>query len=484
MAEPRRTWWLAAADFPIIGMAVGICILLYRTIAPRLAYPYDLEWMEGGMLLHGQRVAEGLPLYVEPSLDFIPFIYTPLYPWILGALGQVTALDYSIGRTVSVLGIAAAAAALVVALRRERGTWAEGLAAAALFLSCYPDSGAFFDLVRNDGLLMGLIAWSLVLIRREHLRVGGLLLVAAFATKHTAALFGLPALIWLWRTQGRARAIQFALWSVVPALALTIGLTVHSGGRFLTYVLGVPSVHPFVFRRFIQIGPQELATAMPWMVVFAVVAVGLWWPRRREMDGYWLGQGLLALLLALIMRGHHGGYMNVLIPGFWVLSLWTALAMGSIRRRWPQLAVRLAMGGLVAFQLWDARWQPNRFTPTAADRAAGDAIVAQLQVLDGPILAPWNPYLPVQAGHEGSVALIALWDIDYKRGPLYDEAQVIATGIENRHWAAILTSKAKLGRGLRQHYKRAQFSAPHGRAFYPKTGWRVRPHQLWVPKEL
>ncbi len=29
----------------------------------RIGYPFDLEWMEGGMLLHGLRVMEGQLVY-------------------------------------------------------------------------------------------------------------------------------------------------------------------------------------------------------------------------------------------------------------------------------------------------------------------------------------------------------------------------------------------------------------------------------------
>ena len=76
------------ADWPVVAMAIGIAVLLGRTVSGRLDYPYDLEWMEGGMLAHGARAAAGEPLYVLPTADFIPFIYPPLYPWLMGALAS------------------------------------------------------------------------------------------------------------------------------------------------------------------------------------------------------------------------------------------------------------------------------------------------------------------------------------------------------------------------------------------------------------
>ena len=42
-------------SLPAIALAV---VLLYTTFA-RLAFPYDLEWMEGGVLTHASRLADG-----------------------------------------------------------------------------------------------------------------------------------------------------------------------------------------------------------------------------------------------------------------------------------------------------------------------------------------------------------------------------------------------------------------------------------------
>ena len=90
----------------------------------------------------------------------------------------------------------------------------------------------------------------------------------------------------------------------------------------------------------------------------------------------------------------------------------------------------------------------------------------------------------MQAGKSGSIALIALWDIDHPNGPLHKEAQVIARSIKEQRWGAILTARAKLKRGLKKHYRRSPaFKRPRGKTLYPQTGWRVRPHELWVPIE-
>ena len=68
--------------------------------ARRLAYPYDLEWMEGTMLLHAQRLREGQPLYAPPSLAFVAFAYPPLQPALVALASAVFGLDYATGRAI------------------------------------------------------------------------------------------------------------------------------------------------------------------------------------------------------------------------------------------------------------------------------------------------------------------------------------------------------------------------------------------------
>ena len=484
-------------------VTLWIVVLMVQTFLGRVDYPFDLEWMEGGMLIHGLRVSEGQPLYVTPSAEFIPFIYPPLFAWLLGGLGKIFGVTYALGRSIAFVGSMAAAAALIPAVRGEKGSFLLGLTAAGMFLSGFDETGGFFDLVRNDGLLIGLLAWSLVAVRHGWLRTGGALLTLAFMAKHNAAIFGLPTLIWLSKTQGRDEALTFVKWSVVPALAFTGLMMLEGDGLFLTYILGVPAAHPFVFNRFLPLAPKEMLSALPWSSLFVVV-VGLFWlvgPRstggtsdgeskqpRRWSDGgvFWVSHGALAFVFCMVMRGHYGGYMNVLIPGVWVLALWGALAVGAVHRRWPHLWVGLLLSCGLAAQIWTEQWKQERFLPTDSDRAAGEVVLAEVRAIEGPVLAPQFPWLPVQAGKKPSLHLITLWDLDKSGGPLRDNIDGVKQSIKNQEWNAILVDKKEqvgaLKRPMKSAYKRGSSLDLKGRKFFPKTGWKVRPKYLYVPK--
>ena len=76
-----------------------------RTIVPeqirlRARYPFELEWMEGGVLDHVRVVLSGQPLYRAPSVEFTPFIYTPFYYAVCAALARVFGVGFFLAASI------------------------------------------------------------------------------------------------------------------------------------------------------------------------------------------------------------------------------------------------------------------------------------------------------------------------------------------------------------------------------------------------
>src|SRR5690349_18904365 len=93
-AAARRSAELAVRSAPraLVVCASAAFISAFVWVAfRRMRYPFELEWMEGGSLDHVHRLRMGQSLYVAPSVEFVPFIYNPLFyylalpfTWILG----------------------------------------------------------------------------------------------------------------------------------------------------------------------------------------------------------------------------------------------------------------------------------------------------------------------------------------------------------------------------------------------------------------
>ena len=486
---------IPAALFCLSGLFVLAC--LFETVRLRIAYPFDLEWMEGGMLVHALRVRDGLPLYTTPTADFIPFIYPPLYPWLLGVLGNVFSLDATLGRAVSLLGILCASGALVWAVRREGNSWPLGIATAALFLSTYDDVGAFFDLVRTDGLMIALLAGALLTAREATPRAvaaSGLLLTGAYLSKHSMALHGLPILFWLWKTQGKGLAMLFIKWSVVPALLITGALQLATDGWFLTYILEIPSTHPLVADRLFPESEKELLSAFPIAIGCAFLASVLlrFTPRADletapvDSDGrlFWIANTGVGLLLTILMRAHHGGFLNVLIPGYWFLALCCGLAFGEAMKRWAHPSLRIVLATVVVGSVLMGRWEPKKYAPTDADVQAVEQIIEAIQTFEGEVLIPHAPHYAVLAGKSAGFHQIALWDVVHDGASTRKETkQSLTEAIAAQRYDAIILANEKFAYGLKQHYRKTKPLRFKSKAGMPKTGWRARPRFVFVPKE-
>lgn len=484
----QRLQW--AVDACVVGAAIWIFGLLFYTSAGRIWFPYDLEWMESGVMMHAIRVLEGKGIYVTPSSEFVPFIYPPLYHWAVAACAAVSTPALSVGRIISLVGTLVAAGAATAALRGAGLRWSLAIAGAAVYLSAYENTGAFFDLVRIDGLFMALLTTALVAGNRQWWRAAGILLTLAYATKHSGAAFGLPMLLWAYRTGGKPAAMQFVRWSVVPALAFTGAMFWEGDGLFLTYILRVPSAHGMNAQRLLWGSERELLQSLPFTNAALVATLFIALLRRKTEPGflsenakYWLTTGAMAIFFSILMRGHNGGFTNVLMPGIWALAVAGVHGLDHIPwRRWaPYLRAIAPLG--VAVQLVYGGWDPSQFRATDADVAAGDALVERIRNEEGEILSPWNPWLTYKAGKTPYFHLIGLWDIDYEQGPLFEYTNAIEEDFAQQRWAGVVVMDLRqVPRGLKAHYQSHDALSPAGPVLKPKTGWRVHPRSMWRPK--
>ncbi len=535
-----------AAGIDALALALGgaLLVLLGGIWASHLAYPYDIEWMEGGMLAHAWRVQRGLPLYAPPSSEWVPYVYPPGYSWIVAALAAVVPLDYALGRAVSLAATLVAAGAAGAAVLRVSADRRAALWSGLVFLGAYPASGAFYDLVRPDALFVALAGLAVVLALGDTAiaAVGsGLLLAAALLCKHNAAVLVVPLLGSLLLRREWARAALFCVAFGVP-VALAVGwLQQASGGWFLAYLVEVPAAHPLVFTRILPGLPREVGGAFPLALAamagtavlalrpagpaailgpvvggllfvalgdsvppaeaqaslggplvgvgagalgVLLVALGVGAVRGQRPPwriGLLLGAGVTLLLAVGLMRAHNGGFLNVYMPLHWILAVGFGVTLAGWRARGLAVVAASAVAIQLAWQL--AILDVRALTPTAADRAAGDRIVEIGRAAPpGPVFSPYAPWIPVRAGREPSLALIGLWDLEYEEGPLRDHARRVHAEIRARHFPLVLDGTRPFGRGIGEAYR---LDAPIGLeegVFMPRTGFPVRPESTWVPR--
>lgn len=430
----------------VAGVGAGLWIAAAAVVvAMRLGYPLDLEWMEGGSLHHALRIQQGLPLYAEPSADFVPFLYTPLYPAVLAALGWVFPLGYPLGRIVSVLAWVAAGAALWRAVRGEGAPRSHALAAVGLFVSGYVFTFRWLDVARADTLFLALLAWGLVLLRHargdpRRAAWAGLLVALAFWTKQTAGPFvvvsGLVGL-----AVARRRVFTYAaVIAVVDGGGVLLGQALTDGWLW-TYIYELHQTHAFNRERFTTKTWGMFAHAAPFLVVALPWIIREQWRRfgrngePRDDGGasapgvlFWGALAGAGLLTSALGYSTQWAEPNAFVPGVF----FTALFLGVVlpRRGHGQTVVL----GLIAAQLLFAlavepryqpiqdkglaglgrsyRWQdPARTVPNGEHWSAARAMRARLEATQGEVFALQHPWWSVVAGGGGHVGSMGINDV-------------------------------------------------------------------------
>lgn len=442
--------WLCAAAACLLALWA---IATYAwVVAGRIRYPYDLEWMESGMLTHALRLLHGQPIYAPPSIDFIPHLYTPLYPLVVAGLAHLTGdVSYTLARAVSLLAFVSALGIAFLWARREGGSWLAGLVALSLPLATFAQTGGFFDLARSDSLQLFLtVAGAKVAYdarsRHADMVLAAVLLVAAFFAKQTAA----PLIVFIGLGLLPARRPSVLTLAVAGCALFGLCLLVSnsaSGGWFWTYIFRLHQSHPFYSHRAYIETPRTLLTLLgvaALVIPWALLSEGL----RRDADSRsdelevpppapvgpqptpgglwflsWLGLG--GLVTSMISFGTQWAHTNAYIPGIFFPSLAIAVAAGRLLHRMDEpraqtsgsrrgRALRQALvWGLLAASLYPRMREldPRAHIPTAADRAAGDAVIEKLRSAPGEVLIPFHPFYAHLAGKRTFLHRMGIWDV-------------------------------------------------------------------------
>jgi len=388
----------------------------------RLTYPMDLDWFEGGMLLHAHRLLHGQPLYGPPESVFLPFTYPPVHYHLLAAVGVVH-LDYWTARLLSIAFYAGFCvvtfAAVRAAVRVRTLRSAMGLLAVNVVIAAQAVSGAHVDLVRTDAVMTGLMAASLWIVAPAfpprasgedpaRLSPGRAVLLAAVLvmtayTKQTAVFWVAWVLLALVVVDLRRAALVGALCATLAAALLGL-LQWASHGWFWKWAVTYIGQHPVEWRRAGE-GLLYVWMCCPYLLLLPVLLLVAVLRRQRDAAALlWGGSFLAAVPVALLPYVKLGGWHNDFAPMVMLGGPATILLLvdGLDRcgnphvRRWGVVAC------LAAGALWftGIRGHPGIHVPGPEDRAAARALNEHVAGLPGSVVVPFSPYLPVRYGQD------------------------------------------------------------------------------------
>ncbi|MBN1437835.1 MAG: glycosyltransferase family 39 protein [Anaerolineales bacterium] len=476
-------------------LAVYLCLA-----AARMGYPYELEWIEGGFAGQVSRILAEQTVYGPPSIEFTPFIYTPLYFYLSASAARIFGDSLFSLRLVSVLSsLAAMAGTFALVFRRNRNLVAAALAAGLLAAS-YRITGAWLDVGRVDSLsiaLLVLFCWALPQSanRFRWVAAGGIAALMVLA-KQSMTVAVLPFFL-VHMAQYRRRSAWMLAGFLAPLVVVTGILHAASDGWYSFYTVEILGAQADWLGGEVALGFWTTNILRHYFVSLSIGAAGLVLILRERRKEFWQWLALLAgaLLSSFLARIKAGGFDNVLLPSVAVIGIllgigWDRIAAALWKR--PEFlrdAASILLTAAALYQLYHLRYSPADQLPTQQNLQSGAAFVEYLAEFPGEVYVPYHTGYAVLAGKPALAHQAALWDVLRGDAPnrgkkiLLDE--ITAAVLSQRFDVVILDGAGEWNflAGLEQVYALQPAWLPPDLSPTPLTGWQVSPQSIFLPRD-
>jgi 4-amino-4-deoxy-L-arabinose transferase-like glycosyltransferase len=465
--------------------------LFLYTISLRIPYPFELEWMEGAFLTQSLWLLKGNQLYVEPTIDFIPFLYTPLYTWLSTALMYVLGVGFWQARLVSVASSIGSAVMVYMIVKRLNGGRDASLIAAGLFLAGYGVTGFYYDVIRVDNLLMFMAAigfyFAFISDSKRHVVLSALFLSLSFFSKQTG-LFYLTGMGFYYLVNKDFNNFLFYclvcfFFVVIPVIYLHYS----TQGWFTFYTYNVIDSYYFIPSFINRLFIPDLTNRFPFLTIltlgyFAYLATKK--GRQRGMGNLLNICVVIGIVTSFLMRNKEGGVANCLIPMLFFETILAGTMIGNSDLVKSPKVKSMVMVLLLA-QFYVFKYNPKYFVPNQADLETGKKILEYMKSQDDSVWLLDHAYYPVMVGRKPKPHNQALHDVWRTDKPV---ALSIKRMLEEKKFSKIIRSYQKnydrLQNYIHQNYYQAELLLPpDDLSFYPKAGYLVRPQYIFLPNK-
>ncbi len=476
---------------PVVALLAIAALLTYLVVgAVHLRYPYELEWIEGGMVDEVARLAGGGSLYVKPSLDYVPFIYAPLWFHVAALTSKVFGLGFFSARLVSYLSSLGALALVFRFVHKETGGLLAALASAGAFAATYPVAAAFYDLARVDSLFLVLLLGGLYLVRFHASTwatvAAAALFALAFLTKQSGPAVFVPVALHLLLAD-RRRGLVFTAAGVALMVGSVLLYNRASDGWFWHYVFELPARHERVKRVLWDFWFDDLMVRFGVPTLFSLFYLLV--AERSEAKRFYFLATAGMLATALGGRIHLGGWANVLAPAFAVLAILFGLglqrALESTAKLPGDSGRTLALFALAAaaIQLAGMIYTPRAWLPTDDNRRAWQGLLATVEATDGDVFVWAHGYVGPRAGKPAHAHQMAVSDeLRSGQGELANDLRrEIRRSLAGKRYAAMVMDNDWLPRDQREAGYEKKADIPR-EGLAPVIGYKTQPTLLYGTK--
>lgn len=468
-------------------------------VISRVHYPFELEWIEGGILEVVHRVIEGESIYVEPSIDFVPFLYPPLYFYLSAGFSKIFGFGFFPLRFVSFLASTISFSMIFLIVRDEVKDWRVAFFSMSLFAASFRVTGAWLDIARVDSLFLMFYLSAVYFARKDEsslkIILAGILSALAILTKQTGLILCVPIGIYLLFSQWK-RGLIYSFSAGLIVIGATIFLNLNTDGWYSYYVYTLLSQQTqWMPIEFIRFWKDDLLVHMPiatlMMIYFFMGKIKQDHKELLKWSLVFLG----ALLGTFISRVKIGGYDNVLLPMFSILSILAGLGLGDLYKK-SQLGkdenknrVDVIIHIACLIQLIILFYNPFVQIPSENDLVEGERILQMLTEEEAKIYIPDHGYLSRMAGRNTYAHHAAIWDVlrtdqitDGKRKLTSDLDEIIQQQVFD---IIIMDETGNFCcKEIDTYYTKTEEIFQNNTSFYPVTGDKRRPTFIYVANRL
>lgn len=429
-----------------------IYILVYIYVAvTRMYYPFELSSIESGISSVVARILSGKPIYTEPSLEYVPFIYTPLYYFLTSIIARITGPGFAALRVVSFTSGILCLALIYLFVKHDTKSRFLGLVSAGLFAAFYNISQGWFDIGGNDTLNLLLLLSALYIIRfyrnNKSYLAGGVLLFLAFFTRQYSIIVILFVL---------AYGLIYNRKIILPILVTTVPLIVLSillmdriyDNWFSFYVFSLPMGRGISTSSIILFWTEGLLKAciLPIGFILGNMVLNFQSVMKNSSWGFNLFAGAGMILLSWVTQLNMGAQPGAYLPAYAMIIIIFGISANEILmkftistegkgNRLPKVVYVIMLLQFLSL-IYDPRW----LIPSQEDKNAGREFVDNISGIEGDVFIPSHGYLAVMAGKKQFAQASAIADLldAGDTGPALKLREEISQAFADKKFAAVV----------------------------------------------
>jgi len=467
-----------------------IAIFLYISLS-RINYPFELEMMEGGMLENVIRLTEGKAIYTEPTIDYIPFIYPPLYFHLSEISVKIFGASFFSLRLISLISTLISIYIIFAFVRKETGNWIYALASAGIFLAVFQITGFWFDLARVDSLFLMFLLAMVYFLRFHENNIGlffaAILGILAFLTKQTLMIVILPIFLFL-IINFKVRSLFFILTFLIGIIISTLWINYNTNGWYMFWMYELPASQEWNFKYLLSFWSYDIFKHTSIMFLFSLLwFIYLLKEKNKKTITFYVALMLGIISAAWMQRLHLGGFVNANIPFYAIFSMFFLIGLSFIQQK---IGIQIETKNkilvifliLIISQLLALNYNPFKAIPTEEDLIAGRKIIEKIKKIEGEIFIPNHNYLLRFAGKKTYAHWVGFLDLmtsksEWKQRLEEDLEQKLSSAF----FKAIIVNDDFSYHYLEKYYEKKE--AIFNNQVFMTISQKARPQYIYIPKK-